>query len=163
MGWSKSSSRETTTTALPLAQWIPRLILRCVRPLLPLAPVRISLGPTLPLADICWKCEWRCTSTYIQGVPKKIVHKKTKGHRVKPALGAYSTRNSKMFSLWALLETISFSRWKWPLKFEKIGSHISTQKISRVIIRGIPYSTLKIMNISLRASLCSCLFRWWKS
>ena len=36
---------------------------------------------------------------YIQGVPKKIVHKKTKGHRVKPALGAYSTRNSKMFSL----------------------------------------------------------------
>jgi len=100
---------------------------------------------------------------YIQGVPKKIVHKRNKGHRVKPALGAYSTRNSKMFSLWALLETISFSRWKWPLKFEKIGGHISTQKISRVIIRSMPYSTLKIMNISLRASLCSCLFRWWKS
>ena len=100
---------------------------------------------------------------HIQGVPEKIVHKKTKGHRVKPALGAYSTRNSKMFSLWALLETISFSRWKWPLKFEKIGSHISTQKLSRMIIQSMLYSTLKIMNISLWASLCLCLFRWWKS
>jgi len=54
---------------------------------------------------------------YIQGVPQKSIFKETHGNRVKLALKAYSTRNSKMFSHWALLETISFYRCKWQMNF----------------------------------------------
>ena len=93
---------------------------------------------------------------YILGVPEKRVFKKTLGNQMKPHWESILL-GIQRYSLFGLFSKRYHLLGENDQCLGKMVAISQTLKISTVFILSRPYSTLKIISISQRASLCLCL------